>query len=443
MTLLLISSDTVDTQMAGPGIRYWEFARHLSQTHNVTLLIPNHTTLSHPRVRIVQRTRQTLAAAVRAADVIVTQGYVYNIAPLLLSAKPLVIDLYDPLPIELLEHHAHLSLNMAQFSQSYCVARTLLLLQRGDFFLYCHDRQRDYWTGMLTAVGRMNHRQYRQDPRVSNLFGHVPYGISETPPEHTRTVLRESTSHFSEHDTILLWGGGLWKWFDPCSVIRAIADISTTRQDIKLLFLGAKRPDDATGPNVAYATEDAIALSKQLNVYQRTVCFHHAWIPYHDRQNYLLEANIGISTHFDTLETRLSFRTRLLDYLWAGLPMITTTGDVLSDVIEQHRLGLVVPPGDIARLKDAILRLADDPALLDQCRANIQRIAPQFFWRNAIQPLENFCAQPYRTSHHTAFTTWFHLLRFYAQTGKTLITSRAYQKLLAKLRQAVRRSSRR
>ena len=36
---------------------------------------------------------------------------------------------------------------------------------------------------------------------------------------------------------------------------------------------------------------------------------------------------------------RFAFRTRVLDYLWAGLPIATTSGDVFGELIERERLG--------------------------------------------------------------------------------------------------------
>ncbi len=438
MVILLISSDAIDVQMAGPGIRYWEFATHLSQTHEVILLTPNRSSLSQPKFQIFQHTKFTLTKALQQADVVITQGYIYALAPLLLSDTPLVVDLYDPLPIELLEHHSHLPVHTAQLSQSYCVERTKLLLQRGDFFLYSHARQRNYWLGMLTAVGRVDHRQYRKDPNLSELLGCVPYGIPDEPPVQSKAALKGENMLFAATDTVIIWGGGLWQWFDPCSIIRAMQDISRTRQDIKLLFLGRKRSrSDTTGINIAYATEDAVALSKQLELYERTIFFHDDWVPYHERQNYLLDADIGISTHFESLETRFSFRTRILDYLWAELPIITTSGDYLSECVEQYRLGLVVPPVDVIRIKEAILRLSDDLTFLEQCRTNIRRIRPKFVWNQVIKPLETFCNSPYRTNQLSRPAAWYHLLRFCANTGKILIKYRGYQKIFAKIKRNI------
>ena len=57
------------------------------------------------------------------------------------------------------------------------------------------------------------------------------------------------------------------------------------------------------------------------------------------RQNYFLESDVGIITHPQHIETRFSFRTRILDYLWAGLPVISTQGDILSALVEKKETG--------------------------------------------------------------------------------------------------------
>ncbi|MFW8744926.1 hypothetical protein ACOI9R_32825, partial [Mesorhizobium japonicum] len=62
----------------------------------------------------------------------------------------------------------------------------------------------------------------------------------------------------------------------------------------------------------------------------------------------------GVSTHREQLETTLSFRTRMLDYLWAGLPMVVTEGDHFADLVDADGLGAVVPAGDVAALASAI-----------------------------------------------------------------------------------------
>jgi hypothetical protein len=53
-------------------------------------------------------------------------------------------------------------------------------------------------------------------------------------------------------------------------------------------------------------------------------------------------------------------RYRLLDMLRAGLPVVTTLGTEISQIVEQERLGLTFAPGDAEGLKQCLLTLARD-----------------------------------------------------------------------------------
>ncbi len=56
---------------------------------------------------------------------------------------------------------------------------------------------------------------------------------------------------------------------------------------------------------------------------------------YEQRADWLLEADCVLSAHADHLETRFAFRTRLLDAIWAGLPIVCTGGDDLAEQVER------------------------------------------------------------------------------------------------------------
>jgi len=132
-------------------------------------------------------------------------------------------------------------------------------------------------------------------------------------------------------------------------------------------------------------------LSKELDVYEKNVFFND-WAPYDDRQNYLLEADVGVSLHFSHLETHFSFRTRLLDYFWAGLPIIVTRGDVLSELIEQHQLGWTVGYESVDDVTAAILESADVSRA--EFGDRFAAITPQLDWNVTLQPLIEFCRRP-------------------------------------------------
>jgi hypothetical protein len=94
-----------------------------------------------------------------------------------------------------------------------------------------------------------------------------------------------------------------------------------------LFFMGARHPNPQESERKGL--RETIALSRELGLDGRAVFFND-WVPYAERENYLLEADVGVSLHRDHLETHFAFRTRFLDCLWAGLPIITTRGDVIS-----------------------------------------------------------------------------------------------------------------
>jgi hypothetical protein len=156
--------------------------------------------------------------------------------------------------------------------------------------------------------------------------------------------------------------------------------------------MGLKHPNPNI-PKMRMAVE-ARRLADDLGLTGSHVFFNEGWVPYDQRQDYLLEADIGVSTHLDHLETEFSFRTRILDYLWAGLPMVATQGDAFAELIERRGLGLTVPSQDVDALADALFRLLDDADLAAVCRKHVQEVAPEFAWSRVLQPLLTFCRNP-------------------------------------------------
>jgi glycosyltransferase involved in cell wall biosynthesis len=263
------------------------------------------------------------------------------------------------------------------------------LLVWGDFFVCSSEKQRDYWLGWLNALDRINPLTYDDDPTFRRLIDIVAFGLPNTPPQHTRAVLKGVRPGIAATDRVIIWGGGVYNWFDPLTLIRAMKHVSAQRSDVKLFFLGIRHPNPNIG--VSEMAERAIALSQELDLYEKCVFFND-WVSYDERQNYLLEADVGVSLHFAHLETHFSFRTRLLDYIWAGLPVIVTRGDVLSDLIEDHQLGWAVGYESVDDVTAAILESAS--VSRSEFGARFAAITPQLNWDVALQPLIEFCREP-------------------------------------------------
>ncbi len=118
------------------------------------------------------------------------------------------------------------------------------------------------------------------------------------------------------------------------------------------------------------------------------------WTPYRERGALLAAADLGVSAHPDHLESRFAFRTRLLDYLWAGLPIVSTRGDALGDLVERRGLGVAPPPGDPDAFAAACARLLDDDALRERTIAAVAVAADELRWSQVTRPLVDWCLDP-------------------------------------------------
>jgi glycosyltransferase involved in cell wall biosynthesis len=255
-------------------------------------------------------------------------------------------------------------------------------------------KQRDFWLGQLSSVGRINPTTYDTDESLESLVTVVPFGLPEVPPTHQRQVLKGVVPGIGADDKVILWGGGVYNWFDPLTLLRAVDRLRHRRPDVRLFFLGLRHPNpDVPEMRMAVATRE---LADELGLTDRHVFFNEDWVAYEDRQNYLLEADVGVSTHLDHVETAFSFRTRILDYFWAGLPVVGTGGDALAELIENKSLGLTVPPGDVEALEEALFRVLDDEEFAALCRKNIDGIAGEFTWTKVLDPLTQYCRNPHR-----------------------------------------------
>ena len=395
--VLLISPEVVAERMAGPAIRYWEMARALSDSVKVTLAMPGKPALRSERFcqeSYEEDNHRALARLVEEADVVVASGYLLYKFPFLRSIpKPLAIDLYDPFILENLEIHSTRSMRAQRAIHQIDLQVLNDLLQRGDFFFCASEKQRDFWLGMLAANGRINPHTYLGDRTLRRLIDVIPFGLPPDPPKHWRRVLRGVHSNITPQDRIILWGGGIWEWFDPLTAIRAVAKVIESRPGVKLFFMGTRHPNVEDVPPMRRCAQ-AIELARNLDLYGSHVFFND-WVPYEDRGNYLLESDIGISLHFDCLETRLAFRTRILDYIWAGLPIVTTKGDAMSQLVQQYSLGKVVDYEDVEQVAAALLELLSVPNLRETYRARFEEVARQWRWDRIIHPLEEFCQHPW------------------------------------------------
>lgn len=425
--VLVIASDTIGERMAGSGIRYWNLARVIGQQQPVTLAAPNEvaldamsgmTIVSYAGEHEDERGR-ALVELIRDHDVVVAQHLPYLYADAeLLESRFIVVDLYAPWILEKLEY-SRIDPERGEPNRKDDVVILGRLLALGDFYICASERQRDYWLGALTVAGRLELAHVQDDAELRNLIDVTPFGLPGPMPVPDGPGAREMFAAIGRDDPLLIWNGGLWNWLDPLTAIRATGLLAAgNHPDVRLVFMGTRSP----GAQVAEMSmvDDAIRLATELDLLDSHVFFNE-WTAYDERHNWLLQSDVALSLHYPTVEARFSFRTRVLDNLWCGVPTVATEGDVLADLVLGEGIGLTVPAGDAVAVADAISSLLQ-PDAAAAYRSRIGTVARRYTWEQVAEPLLRYCADPVhlgeRRGDDSGQRYLHHLERLYTETAQ-------------------------
>lgn len=393
--ILIIAPMSLSQERKGPGIRSWELARVLSHEHRVTLLVSNQDHPVHPRFEVRacpegETAEEAFDALLAEQEIVVIQGPVLQSYPRLAEILAggqhyLVVDLYDPITLEQLAMDTG-----GQRDRWLHLEYTALLneqLRLGDFFLCASERQRDYWLGALSALGRLSHDSWDGN-EFRRLIDVVPFGLpAESPSAGNVPVLKGVVPGMAPSDQAIIWGGGLWDWLDPLTPIQAMEKVATRQPQARLVFFQPTQGQMAM-------SDRALQLASELGSLNRHVLFA-PWLSSEQWAACLLEADVGISFHPAGIETRFAFRTRLLDYIWAGLPIVAASGDALGELVKTYSLGHVVQPGDVEGLADALVSLLDEADAKRSRQDAFRSVAGQLTWNRVIEPLARYCSRPW------------------------------------------------
>lgn len=394
--VLIVTLDMLTERMAGPAIRAWEIARRLGTEHEVVLVTFGTCAREGDGFRARRVEVSGFRELVEWSEVVIIQGFVSATFPWLQTIdRYIVFDLYDPFHIESLEVERYKPLAERDASLSNALRELGAQIARGDLFLCASRRQRDLWIGQLAAGGRINPMTYDADPSLGSLVRIVPFGTSDSPPVRRGAAIKGVVPGIAPTDKVILWGGGVYNWFDPLTLVRAVDVLRRSLPEVRLYFLGMKHPNPDV-PEMRVAAR-CRSLADELGLTDVHVFFNEQWVAYEDRAGYLLDADLGVSCHYSHLETEFSFRTRILDYLWAGLPIVSTAGDAFAELIDREGLGLTVPAEDVDALVFALEHVLTSSDRERYVR-NVRRVAGGMRWVDVLEPLVDYCRAPYRAA---------------------------------------------
>jgi glycosyltransferase involved in cell wall biosynthesis len=397
-----VTLEPLTERLAGPAIRVLELSRQVAAggAGEVVVATMRSCTRRDPRVdlRAVDDggLRSLVLDTAGRGGCVVVQGDVLGVHPWLVDTDvPLVVDAYDPFHLEQLERSRSLPWAQRLAASRDAVRSLSVQLSRADLVLCASNRQRALWLGHLAALGRVNPATYDESTDLSGLLAVVPFGVPPgSPAVLPRAAIEGWPDAVGNDHQVVLWAGGLYEWLDPRTVVEAMALLEADVPGARLIFLGVQHP--VGGGIGAETVADVRRLAAELGLLDRTVFLCPGWVPYEERGAWLSAADVAVSTHQQHVETEFSFRTRLLDSVWAGLPTVVTSGDDVGSILVDAGAAREVPPGDPAALAAALATLLQDPGARRAAGSATRSLAESLQWSRTAQPLVAFCAAPRR-----------------------------------------------
>jgi glycosyltransferase involved in cell wall biosynthesis len=258
-----------------------------------------------------------------------------------------------------------------------------IVLRQGDVYSTCGTPQKYALVGQLGMVSRLNRRNLGYE------FVHsVLPGAPACPKNaHGGPTLRGDlvpTDAF-----VVLWCGGYNVWTDVDTLFQALDE--AMNHDPHIVFV-------SVGGGVKLAQNNAYG--RFLSMIETSVHRHRfhmlGWRPVQEIPAYYCCADVGINLDALHYETLLGTRTRLVEMMGYGLPVITSLGCELSTIIRDQRLGLTFPIGDAAAFCDRILKLARDPGQRQTLAERAHSFATQqLSFVETTRPFREWAHQPY------------------------------------------------
>jgi glycosyltransferase involved in cell wall biosynthesis len=392
-TCIILSQGPVPTpehmQVEGGGLRCWGLAKGiLANDKNIDITVAYHEsyakdnfTNSYEGITLKMWSHSNVAELISQYDSVLVSYCMgelsVEVANSIRPDQQLILDCYVPIYVEVSARESpDVEGEYRAFETD--VEKWRHVLQRGDLFLCANPAQKSFYQGVLAAVGRVNPITYGDD-----LIMVVPYGVYRDEPKAMDTPI---TKLLDTDDDVLkvLWFGGIYPWFDVRNLADAVKEVNKT-QPAKLIVVGAKNPFNKH--------PDFIARYEEFMDYVTTDEMKHYvvvqdWIDFNDRANWYLDADVVVVFNKEGEENKLAWRTRLVDFMWADLPVLTNGGDPLGEIMLAHKAAVRMRSLEAKDISASIINfLGNDKSKISQLKQNMHALKVDFYWDTVTKAL--------------------------------------------------------
>jgi glycosyltransferase involved in cell wall biosynthesis len=351
----ILANGTLDAPLLGPMIRVLEMARQAELAGlAVTVLLDEQKDRTRSGNLEIKPLTLDALKAIAPGDATIASAHLHPrfLKQLVKSGIAFDADLYCVTPYEHIElNHPFHPLRVFQ-SRRRSVRRFQLLLEHAERVYLSNPQQLNFLGGMLFSRGTAHACELAASLPKRCMI--LPMGCNPgtTPATHASPYPPELAGR-----PIFFWGGGIWSWFDTATLIEAFRLLSERGSDAALFFLTGANPSSIRAHDApAERTRNA---ARQSGLAGKSIFFATTPVGPSELPGYLAHCHAGIMANPPRLESFGSWRTRLLDLIPHGKPLVTSGYDPLSQELQLAGACTMVPSEDPVALADAIQSLCD------------------------------------------------------------------------------------
>jgi glycosyltransferase involved in cell wall biosynthesis len=262
------------------------------------------------------------------------------------TVKPVWMDIYGDI-LTIIQAGCYRSQSDRGMATSIAFLRHVL--QSGDAYSVCGEAQKHALVGELAMAGRLNRHTFGYEFAHIVLPGAAKLSHPVARNGNKRSVL--SPWGVADNDFVALWCGGYNTWTDVDTLFAALEAAMSQEPRLHYVSVGDK----------TYQGADDVYGRFLKKIEQSQFChrFHMlGWRPWSEIAAYYAESDVGINIDALHYETIYGTRTRLLEMMVAGLPVVTSLGSELSYLLRERGAALTFPIGEWRELADHLLTLS-------------------------------------------------------------------------------------
>lgn len=251
-----------------------------------------------------------------------------------------------------------------------------IVLQRADRFSVTSERHRMALIGELGVMGRLNQHTFCEE-----LVTQIPIAWDEDTP-----------FRFQERDKndplYVFFSGGYNNWCDVDTLFDAL-EIAMNR-DSRIHFVSTGGAidghDEVTYPKFV----EKISQSKHKDRFNL-----RGWVSRDELTEYQRNASLGINVDLPCYETLIGARNRITEFMARGIPVLSTLGTEISQILFYKGAILTAPIGDPITLASEIILAADHPNKMKQLAEQGRELFnQQYTFHTTTLDMVEWCLNP-------------------------------------------------